>query len=311
MTQTLPVPGKHALSYIVAQARKQPFWERDIADVRREYRQEALDACGDPEPVASIEEIDAGGVPARLYRPRGGESAVLVWLHGGAWIVGDLDTEDSLSRALANRAECAVLSAGYRLAPEHRYPAALDDSWAATAWAAERFDAVAVGGDSAGGNLSAAVALRARDRGLKLALQLLVYPVLDYRVDSGSYQQYRDRYEHFAGLNGYGARSQQGIRRVWDGYIPDPAQRGQPDASPLRAASFSGMAPALIITAEHDILRREADEYARRLKTAGTSAEVLNYEGQVHGFYRLLATMEDARDAVSQSAAALQRTFSR
>ena len=310
MTETLPAPSKQALSYIVAQARKQPFWERDIDDVRREYRAEALATAGDPEPVAHVEEIDAHGVSARLYRPGGGEAAALVWVHGGAWIVGDLETEDALARTLANQAECAVLSVDYRLAPEYRYPAALDDSWTATLWAAEHFDAIAIGGDSAGGNLSAAVALRARDRGLKLALQLLVYPVLDYRVDSASYQEYRDRYEHFAGLEGFGAEHQESIRQVWNGYIPVPAQRCEPSASPLRAASFSGMAPALIITAEHDILRGEADEYACRIKFAGVPAEVLNYEGQVHGFYRLLGIMEDARDAVGQSATALRRAFS-
>ena len=206
------------------------------------------------------------GVPARLYRPVGGERDVLVWFHGSAWMIGDLDFCDPVVRRLTNRARCAVLSVDYRLAPEHPFPAAIDDAWAATVWASERFRSVAVGGDSAGGNLAAAVALRARDHGIELALQVLVYPVLDNAaVESQSYADYRQRYRGFIGDPGFGDRHADGVRYIWEVYVPDPAQRLHPDASPMQAASLRGVAPALILTAEHDILRGEAEAYARRL----------------------------------------------
>lgn len=309
MTDTPPVPSEQAYAYLAAQAPKEPFWERDIADLRREYREEALATGGDAEPMAAAVDVIAAGVPARLYLPAGGENGVLVWLHGGAWMVGDIDCYDSVVRAIANRGNCAVLSVDYRLAPEHRYPAAIDDAWAATEWATDRYDAVAVGGDSSGGNLAAAVALRARDRGLALDLQLLVYPVLDCRADSPSYEAYRKRYEQFAGIDGFGAQSQDGIRHIWEIYVPDPARRGERDASPLRAASLADVAPALIITAEHDILRQEAEEYASRLETAGVPVELVDYRGQTHNFYLRLAAVDDARDAVNRSARAVRHAF--
>jgi acetyl esterase len=291
-----------------AMVARPPFWERDIADVRADHRRESAEIRGEPEPVASVDEVAAGGVPARLYRPGGGDTGVLVWLHGGGFMVGDLETEDHLARALANRGGCAVLCVDYRLAPEHRYPAALDDAWAAVTWAAERFSLVAVGGDSAGGNLAAAVALQARAERVDLALQVLVYPMLDYRIGSPGYEAYRRAYNGFAGIEGFGDRSQEGIRRIWDLYA-DPSQRTVPSVSPLRAPSLVGVAPALIITAEHDILRAEAEEYGALLRQAGVEAEVVSYDGQMHGFYRALGRSDAGRDAVERSGAALQRAL--
>jgi len=247
----------------------------------------------------------------RQYRPAGGERTALVWIHGGAWMMGDLECDDALARELARRAGCAVLSVDYRLAPEHRFPAAIDDAWTATEWAWERFDRLAVGGDSAGGNLAAAVALRARDRGIALALQLLVYPVLDCAVDTPFFLDFRSRYAAFAGLPDFGARCLEGIRYIWEVYVPDPARRLRPDASPMRTASLRGAAPAMVITAEHDILRRQAEDYARRLEGDGVPAQLRNYEGQLHGFVHLLGVMDDARDAVDASAAALRRSLLR
>ena len=310
MTGISPVPNMQAAAFLASQPRRKALiQECDVAWRRSENRTECLRGSGQPEPVAEIREVDAGSVPARLYYPAGGERAVLVWLHGGAWIVGDLDSCDATARALANRGRCAVLSVDYRLAPEHRYPAAIDDSWAATTWALENFDVAAIGGDSAGGNLSAAVALRARDRSIQLALQLLVYPVLDYRPDSPSYQQYRDTYRGFAGIKEFGKQSQETIRRIWEIYIPDPGRRGDTDASPLRASSFAGLASAFVITAEHDILRGEAHEYARRLEEAGTPAVIIDYKGQVHGFFPLLGIMQDTRDAVNRAGTALRHAL--
>lgn len=311
MIETRPPLSEQVRALVAAEADKPPFWERDVAAWRRDHRDACLAAGGAAEPVASVEEIRAGSVPVRIYRPAGDEAHVLVWLHGGAWVVGDLETEDVLARSLANRAQCAVITVDYRRAPEYRYPAALHDAWAVTEWATERFDAVAIGGDSAGGNLSAVVALQCRDRGLRLALQLLVYPMLDHRVDSASYDAYREGYREFAGVEQFGARCQESIGRVWDMYVPNPDRRADPSVSPFRATTMAGLAPALIITAEHDILRGEAEDYARRLQAAGVPTAVLNYEGQVHDFYRRLGVMEDARDAVNRSASVLRQAFLR
>jgi acetyl esterase len=303
------VPNDQARTFLSSQPRHNtPIQESDVPMRRAEMRAECLTG-GRQEPVASVTDVQVGGVRTRLYQPVGGEREVLVWLHGGGWMLGDLDCCDAVVRALANRGGCAVLAVDYRLTPEHRYPAAVHDSWAVTEWAGDNFDLVAVGGDSAGGNLTAAMALRARDLGISLALQLLVYPVLDYRPDSPYYDEFRDRYRDFAGNGEFGKQSQENVRRLWEIYIPDPARRGEYDASPLRAASFSRLAPAMVITAEHDILTGEGQDYVRRLYAAGVPAQIINYTGQVHGFFGL-SWMDDAKDAIARSGAALRRAFS-
>ena len=288
---------------------RRPPWERDVAEQRREDHTYAVAHAGPPEPVAAIADVDAGGVPARVYRPYGDPSAALVWFHGGGWSTGDLDSYDALCCALANRSGCAVVSVDYRLAPEHPYPAAVEDCWSATRWAAERFTRLAVGGDSAGGNLAAAVTLRARDAGLELALQLLVYPVLDPRLDSSFVDDFVARYELLGEWEGYGLLSREWMRRTWDQYVQDPACRHEQDAAPLLAETVAGVAPALVIVAEHDLLRGEAEAYVERLASEGVPAELHGYAEQVHGFYHLLAMMDDARDAVERSAAALRTAF--
>ena len=307
-----PVPCEQARAYVELWRAKPRPWERDLAERRAEALAEAAAASGRPEPVTSVEQLLVDGVPARLYRPVGGERDVLVWLHGSAWMIGDLDFCDPVVRRLANHARCAVLSVDYRLAPEHPFPAAIEDAWTATAWGSERFRKVAVGGDSAGGNLAAAAALRARDHGIELALQVLVYPVLDRAaVDSPAYAAYRQRYAGFGGDPGFGDRHADGVRYIWEVYVPDPAQRLDQDASPMQAASLRVVAPSLILTAEHDILRGEAEAYAHRLVAEGVPVDLRDYEGQVHGFFNQLATMSDARDAIDTSAAAVARAFTR
>jgi acetyl esterase len=251
---------------------------------------------GEPEPVASVEEVDAGGVRCRLYRPEQDGGGVLVYYHGGGWVIGSLETHDRQARQLANRGACAVLSVDYRLAPEHRFPAAVDDSWAATAWAGERFDRVAVGGDSSGGNLAAAVALRARDRGLDLALQLLVYPVTDCDPDTESYRDF---------AQGYGL-TRDAMRWFWEQYVPAEAQRADPEASPLRADSLAGTAPAVVVLARCDVLYSEGAAYARRLEEEGVPLALLEYDGQIHGFYRMTALLDGARAAQDASAVLLR-----
>jgi acetyl esterase len=285
------------------------MWEQNIAELRREAHDEILATAGRPEPVPMVEDLTVDGVGARLYSDGPDEHNVLVWLHGGGWILGDLDCFDPLARALAKRSGCAVLSVDYRLAPEHPYPAAIDDAWAATVWASQRFGRVAVGGDSAGGNLAAAVAIRARENGITLALQLLIYPVLEYAVDTPSYDAFREDYSNFAGREGFGASSRDGIRFIWDLYVPDPSRRQQQDAAPMRATSLAGLAPAFIIEAEHDILRAEGAEYERRLMQAGVTVASYCYNGQIHGFFHMLGIMTDAGDAVDKAAAALHRAF--
>ena len=199
---------------------------------------------GDPEEISSIEEITCGGVPARLYRPAGDDQAALVWLHGGGWMLCDPACYDTMARALADRASCAVLSVDYRRAPEHRYPAATDDAWRATRWAFGQFGQVAVGGDSSGGNLAAAVALRARDHGLSLAMQLLIYPVLDADPDASYREDFAKRHEGLAGPAVFGIAWRDNMQYIWQQYVPDPALRRDADASPMRAASLASLAPA-------------------------------------------------------------------
>jgi len=282
---------------------------RDIQEVRREARTIVLAAAGTPEPMATVDDIDAGGVPARLYRPTGAETSVLVWLHGGAFMTGDLDSSDVVVRAFAKRAQSAVLSVDYRLAPENRFPAAIDDAWGATVWATGNFKTVAVGGDSAGGNLAAAVALRARDLRVELAMQILVYPVLTADTSNSYYEGFAQRYANFCGRTGFGATSLANIRNMWETYIPDPTRRFVQDASPLRATSLAGLAPVVMILAEHDILREDGEEYIRRLEAVGVPVEVHRYEGQLHGFIGFSGKLDAARDAVEKSSAALRIVF--
>jgi len=301
-----PEPGRPG-----APAASRPMWERDIAELRREELSLALAGGGDPEPVAQAVKMRANGVPARLYWPVNYRNGMLVWLHGGGWMLGDPVSHDRLTRALANRAGCAVLSVDYRRAPEHRYPAAIDDAWEATRWAAGQCDRLAVGGDSAGGNLAAAVALRARDHGLALALQLLVYPVLDADLTAGYREDFIRRNDDPADPAALGTEWRANMRYIWREYVPDPAQRLAPDASPMHAPSLAGLPPALFITAGRDILRAETEEYSRRLAEAGVPSWLHNYPHADHGFFLLLATVPESGDAVGRCAEALRRAFVR
>ena len=295
-----------------------PPWDKSLDVLRQDMRTGCIEAGGPPEAVAHVEAVDADGVPCRLYRPAGGESDLLIWVHGGGWVLGDLDCQDSLCRAFANRVQCAVLSVDYRLAPEHVFPAGLEDVWGATKWAAARFDSVAIAGDSAGGNLAAAIALRCRDEQIELAHQLLVYPVLDAGADAELHGAFRDRYATFKADNGFpgrevefGPEAYDSLQRIWPMYVPDPTLRLTADASPMRAASVAGVAPATIVTAEHDILRGEAEAYARRLAEEGVPVGITDYAGQVHGFFHVLAGLQDARDAVDLASARLREAFGR
>ncbi|RFU39224.1 alpha/beta hydrolase, partial [Actinomadura logoneensis] len=233
-----------------------------------------------------------GTVPVRVYRPEprsAGPLPALVYLHGGGWVMGGIDSVDVSCRDLAAEAGCTVVNVGYRLAPEHPFPAAVEDAWAvaeALATGPDRFGAdpraIAVAGDSAGGNLAAVVALLARDRGVRLAHQLLVYPVTDMAADTPSWDAYGEGY----GLDAASLRRFAALYRAG----ADPAD---PRLAPLRAPDLSGLAPATLIIADHDILRDEGEAYGRRLAAAGVPVVRRRYAGAIHSFF-LLPEMFDA-----------------
>jgi acetyl esterase len=231
---------------------------------------------------------------------------VLAWFHGGGWVIGSLDTHDALCRRLAAAAGCMVVSVDYRMAPEHRFPAAVDDCWAVTRWLAEHGREIgadpqrlAVGGDSAGGNLAAVMALRARDAGLGLRLQLLVYPVTDSDLDTPS---------SLRNATGYGL-TRAGMAWFWDHYVPDLAGRAHPDAAPLRAASLAGTAPAHVVVCELDPLLDEGEAYARRLEAEGVPVRLQRYPGMIHGFVRMFAVIDRSHDLMEEMAGALKEAF--
>ena len=240
-----------------------------------------------------------GPVPIRIYRPENPTGA-LVYFHGGGWVLGNISTVDGVCATLARRAGITVISVDYRLAPEHRFPAAVEDAWAATTWAYAKREELgatgrlAIGGDSAGGNLAAVAARRARDEGMTLALQLLVYPVTDADFDTVSY---RDN------ASGYWL-TRDGMVWFWDQYLP-AGDRFHPDASPLRADDLADVAPALVITAEFDPLRDEGEAYAARLERAGVPVTLKRYDGLVHGFFRCAAVLAASGDALGLASATL------
>ena len=254
--------------------------------------------------------VAGGEITVRAYSPGGpGPHPVLVYYHGGGWVIGDLYTHDGLCRSLTNAARCAVVSVDYRLAPESKYPVAAEDSYAALTWVvanAARLGIdprrVAVGGDSAGGNLATVVALMARDRrGPALVHQVLIYPVTDHDLDTPSYIE---------NATGY-VLTREGMRWFWNHYLAREAQGREPHASPLRAPSLAGLPPALVITAECDPLRDEGEAYAARLRDAGVPVTLTRYTGMFHGFVRMTRILDKARTALDEIAGSLQKAFAR
>ena len=274
--------------------------EPRVGDMRREYDAAAPALFGPVPEVASVTDDDADGIPVRIFRPAGDETAALVYLHGGGWVLGGLDSHAPVCRTLAARSGAAVVAVDYRLAPEHPYPAAVQDAWAAARWTSQRFERIAVGGDSAGGNLSAVVALRARDAQLELALQVLVYPVTDHGCDRPSHRENAD---------GPGFRTSE-MQWCWDQYLPDAARAAEPDCCPLRAPDLSGLAPALVLTAEYDPLRDEGNAYAQALQEAGVPVTLHRYDGLIHGFLRMPAVTARADGALTLIADAVRDALS-
>lgn len=272
-------------------------------------------ALGEPEEVASVEDRaipgPGGDIPVRIYRPVAtGASGCLVFFHGGGFVLGDLETHDHLCRELANRSGGVVVAVDYRLAPEHRHPAAVDDSWAALRWVVAEAGslgidprAIAVGGDSAGGNLAAVVARRARDAGgPDLCFQLLVYPVTDLH-DMGSWDSRR--------RNGEGYALSSGLMDWFHGHYlgPDGPTPGDVDVSPILVDDVAGLPSAHVVLAEFDPLHDEGRAYAERLAAAGVAVELIDYPGAVHIFFQLGPITAIGRRAVDTAAEALATAY--
>lgn len=289
------------------------FDSRDPTEARRLYAAGTAVFAPPTPDLRSIEDRTVCGadteVPIRVYTPdvNSGELPVLVFLHGGGWVFGDLDTHDAMCRLLAHQAECLIVSVDYRLAPEHKFPAGLEDCLTALDWAAANAASIggdparlAIGGDSAGGNLAAAACQVVRDRGgPDIAFQLLVYPAVDFTADMTSPR---------SNGAGYGL-SDAAIAWMRDCYLNDPFDATDPRASPAMAKDLSGLPPALIQTAEFDPLHDEGKAYADALRSAGNTAIHINYPGMIHGFMRMGAMVDDAAMALDDAAKALRGMF--
>lgn len=287
-----------------------PFHEMTPAEARETWHDIVAMFAGPSEDVASIDDQiipgPAGDMALRSYTPEGsGPFPALVYFHGGGWVIGTADTYQVACRALANATGCKVFHPTYRMAPEYKYPAAVDDCYAAFSWIASNAPAldidperIAIGGDSAGGNLTAAVSLMARDKGgPRAGFQLLIYPVTDYDLDSESYLEYAD--DHFL--------TRDSMRWFWEHYLPNAEAGKEPYASPLRSDDLSGLPPALVMTAECDVLCTEGEAYAAKLEAAGVPTTLSRGEGQIHGYVHPLGgRLPFAGAAIAEAAAAVK-----
>ena len=267
--------------------------------------------AGEPEDVDVVESRSvpgpAGDIPVRVYRPAaaplGDPRPILVWFHGGGWVIGDLDTADVTCRALANATGAIVVSVDYRLAPEHRFPAAVDDCVAALEWVIAHGDElggdpsrIAVGGDSAGGNLAAVVSLAARDKGIAVRHQLLVYPVTDATFTQPSIDENGEGY----------LLTKESMLWFGDHYLGAQGDPKDPRLSPLHADELAGVAPATVFTAEFDPLRDEGEAYAERLREADVAVELTRFDGMVHSFFAMGVVTPVAGEAMALAAQRLR-----
>jgi acetyl esterase len=251
----------------------------------------------------------AGELPIRVYTPQGsGPFPVLVFFHGGGWVLCDLDSHDAPCRVLTNKVGCVTVSVDYRLAPEHKFPAGVEDCFAATKWVAAHagelnVDAnrLAIGGDSAGGNLSAVIAQLARDAGgPKIAFQLLIYPATEAELDTTSHKTFTDYF-----------LTKDDIIWFWGHYLRGPADRKDPRVAPALTKNLKGLPPALVITAEFDPLRDEGEAYGEKLRAAGVPVTVSRYEGMIHGFVSMFDVLDKGKLALEESAAALKKALAK
>lgn len=304
-------PSARAVLEMMESMGRPPLETLSIPEARA-MREGMIAMAGEPERVAQVEDRvipGLGGAPltVRIYTPEGGTSPrpAFLYFHGGGWVIGDLDTHDNNCRALARRSGAVGIAVDYRLSPEAKFPAAIDDCFAATKWVAANAaklgidpTRISVAGDSAGGNMATVVAMKCRDEGgPKLALQALVYPVTDSKnVDTGSRKEFAD--DHFLTA----------ASMIWftNQYLAKPEDAVHPHASPLLAENLKGLPPALVITAECDPLRDEGEAYAERLKQSGVSVICTRYPGMIHAFFSMLGAIPESQQAVDQVAAAIR-----
>jgi acetyl esterase/lipase len=270
------------------------------------------DLAGEPPVLGGVEDRQIPGpesqVAIRMYTPQGkGPFPLLVYFHGGGWVFGNLDVHDTMCRILTNAVNCIIVSVDYRLAPEHKFPAAPEDCYAATRWVAENaagFNGdprrIAVCGDSAGGNLATAVALMARDRGgPRLVYQVLIYPITNYSFDTPSYQDKTPGY----------SLTKDEMVWFWEQYLAAGDDGKHPYASPLQAQDLRSLPPAMVITAEYDPLLDEGEQYAARLQEVGNRVTLRRYNGMIHGFFSKAAVMDQGKRAMEDAATCLRSAF--
>ncbi len=295
-----------------AAAGRPPLRDQTVEESRSLMRS-MIEVKGDGPAVARVEDRKIPGpavdIPVRIYWPEGpGPFPLLVWFHGGGWVLGDLDTADSTCRSLTVKSGSVVVSVDYRLAPENPYPAGVEDAWAATRWIAAQAEElggdpgrIAVGGDSAGGNLAAVTAIQAlRAGGPRLCYQLLIYPVTDGSMSHPSYRENGEGYQLTADA----------MEWFYQLYLGE-GDRRDPCVSPLHAAASDlvGLPPALLVTAEFDPLRDEGEAYGRRLEGAGVPVRLSRYDGQIHGFFSLDMFLVGGRAALDEASASLRAAF--
>jgi acetyl esterase len=294
----------------LAAAKMPPVQEMTVAQVRAQMNLSTR-FLGPLPRIARVEDRripgPGGEMRVRVISPQGAATEprpVLVYFHGGGWVLGNIESHENVCRAVANAAGVIVVTVEYRLAPEHRFPAAVDDAYAATTWSASHAtefggdpERIAVGGDSAGGNLAAVACLMARDRGgPRIAYQVLICPITDYNLHNDSYREYAEGY--------FLTRSE--MAWYWDHYVPKLDDRWHPHASPCRAGDFSGLPPALLITAEFDVLRDEGETYASLLQSSRVPVNVSRYAGMIHGFVRRYPFFDQGKSAIEEIARELR-----
>jgi len=294
-------PQAQAIADFYAAVRTVPFEELTPVEARAVYNAGQIPS---EEAVHEIRDVDAGGIPCRLYRPSASNNlGLMVFFHGGGWVIGDLNSHDGVCRSLSNKSGHAILAVDYRLAPEHKFPAAFDDCAAALKWAHANAASlgidnsrIAVGGDSAGGNLAAAVALAEE---VPLKFQMLIYPAVDLSMNSPSINE-----------NASAPILTKAVM-AWfvDNYVRSDADRKDVQASPMVASDelLRRMPPALVITAEFDPLRDEGEAYGRRLAENGVNCTITRYNGAFHGFFNMITMLDDAQSAHAQAAILLKK----
>jgi acetyl esterase len=299
---------------VMAEANLRPIEAMTPAEARAQMEATARSRKAEPLPVDRIEERTIAGpasdIRLRLYRPNSASRPMpaIVYYHGGGHVIGSLDTHDLIARNLCAGAEALVVSVDYRMGPEHKFPAAVEDSFAALEWVRTNAaglgadpDRIGVHGDSAGANLAAVVALMARDAGSpKLRLQSLVYPVADYGLSGASYDKY---------AQGYGLLTKASMVWFRGHYLRAPEDAEDWRASPIKAASLEGVAPAIVVTAECDVLHDDGERYAGALRRAGVPVEYREYPGMIHGFLGMMPVVDDAMNAQRAIWTAFKRVF--